>query len=261
MKALIFIIGFLCICLECHGSNKGSTLLNELYGCLNADSIPEKRAFGTLKLNPIQILTCEIPVSFEIYRPGQVSLQIQIGYIFPARKSPMGQFFESWGTEGTAKSEGLISYRKSPYNNDGGINLKIEFRKYKHSLGNDGNRPYSSAYFAPQLMYKYTFYTNQTFTKKDGTGGGDFTYYQTESKNSHLFGFGLMFGHQSCKGKFVTDLYVGFGLRIRVIDAKILEISEYWNRPGYPIYPNTVESNVSIYPFVNLGLRMGFELK
>jgi hypothetical protein len=260
MKTPLFIIGFLCISLECFGIDNGSIIFNELYGCSNADTISEKRAFGTLKLNPIQILTSEIPVSFEIYRPGQVSLQIQIGFIFSARKSPMGQFFESWGTEGTAKSDGLISYRKSPYNNDGGINLKIEFRKYKHSLGSR-RQPYSSAYFAPQLMYKYTFYNHLTFTKKDGTGGGDFTYYQTESKNSHLFGFGLMFGHQSCSGKFVTDIYTGFGLRIRVITATIHEISEYWNRPGYPIYPNTVESGISIYPFINLGLRMGFELK
>jgi hypothetical protein len=109
-------------------------------------------------------------------------------------------------------------------------------------------------------MYKYTYYKNLTFTKKDGTGGGDFTYYQTESKNSHVFGFGLMFGFQSCHGKFVTDLYGGFGLRMTAISATIHEISEYWNRPGYPLYPNTTESGVSFYPFVNLGVRLGFEL-
>ena len=260
MKSLHFIVAFSCIYLECFSINNDSTILNELYRSSNTDSIPGKRAFGTLKINPLQFLYSEIPVSFEIYRLPNLSLQIQIGYIFPARNSTRGKFFESWGTEGTAKSEGLISYRKSPYNNDGGINFKIEFRKYKHFLSSDRNKPYSSSYFAPQLMYKYSYYHNLTFTKKDGTGGGDFTYYQRESKNSHVFGFGLMFGYQSCYGKFVTDLYGGFGLRIRVINAKIHEISEYWDRPGYPLYPNTIESDVSFYPFINIGIRMGFEL-
>jgi hypothetical protein len=260
MKTPFFIMVFFCIYLECFGINNGSIILNESYACSNTDSIPEKRAFGTLKINPLQILYCEIPVSLEIYRFRKASLQIQTGYIFSARNTSMGKFFESWGSEGTAKSEGLISYRNSPFNNDGGINLKIEFRKYKHLLSSDRNQPYHSTYFAPQLMYKYTYYKNLTFTKKDGTGGGDFTYYQTESKNSHVFGFGLMFGFQSCHGKFVTDWYGGFGLRVRAINATIHEISEYWNRPGYPLYPNTIESGVSFYPFINLGVRMGFEL-
>ena len=259
MKMMLFIIVFLRIYLECSGINDNSILLNELYDCSNADSIAEKRAFGTLKINPVQILACEIPVSFEIYRLRKSSLQIQVGYIFSAKDSRMADFFESWGVEGTASDGFLISYRRSPYNNDGGINLKIEFRKYKHFLGSDRNFSYRSTYFAPQLMYKYTYYNYQTFTKKDGTGSSDFTYYQTESKDSHIFGFGLMFGHQSCRGKFVTDWYGGFGFRITAISATINEISSYWNRPGYPKYPNTIESDVSLYPFVNFGLRMGFE--
>ena len=201
-----------------------------------------------------------MPVSFEIYKRGKSSLQIQIGYIFNARNSFMGQIFETQGTEATAKSDGLISYRKSPYNNDRGINIKIEFRKYKHILGSDDSEPYRSTYFAPQLMYKYLYYNNLTFTKKDGTGGGDFTYYQTESKKTHVFGLGVMFGIQSRYGKFITDWYGGFGLRVRSISATIHEISESWNRPGYPKYPNTTESDVSLYPFVNFGLRIGFEL-
>jgi hypothetical protein len=260
MKTMLFIIAFLCTYLECCGINNNSFLLDELYGCSKSDSIPAKRAFGTLKINPVQILTCEIPVSFEIYRLRKSSLQIQVGYIFSAKDTPMAGFFESWGVEGTASDGYLISYRRSPYNNDGGINLKIEFRKYKHFMGSDRKFSYSSSYFAPQLMYKYTYYNYQTFTKKDGTGSGDFTYYQTESKDSNIFGFGLMFGHQYCRGKFVTDWYGGFGFRITAISATIHEITYYWNRPGYPKYPNTAESDVSLYPFVNFGLRMGFEL-
>jgi len=48
---------------------------------------------------------------------------------------------------------------------------------------------------------------------------------------------------------------------ITAIIATINEISAYWNCPGYPKFPNTIESYVSLYPFVNFGPRMGFELK
>jgi hypothetical protein len=68
MKSPFLIIVFLSIYLECFGINNSNISLNELYGYSNADSIPEKRAFGTLKINPIQLILSEIPVSFEIYR-------------------------------------------------------------------------------------------------------------------------------------------------------------------------------------------------
>jgi hypothetical protein len=69
-----------------------------------------------------------------------------------------------------------------------------------------------------------------------------------------------MFGRQSCNGKFVADWYGGFGFRITAISATIHEISYSPNPPGYPKYPDTTEFGVSLWPFVNFGLRLGFEL-
>lgn len=246
MKRLLFVIVFVCFCLKCHCITSG---------ILTADSLSEKRTFGTLKFNPVQAVFSEIPVSFEIYRSTRRSLQIQAGYIFSYRSSNLRGLFESLGDEGTASDGYLFSYRRSPFNNDGGINIKVEFRKFRHSLVKSSK--YSSGYFAPQLMYKVVYYNHQKFTIKHGTG---FTYYQTESKHLSSFGLGLILGHQSCYYKFVIDYYAGFGLRVTTINSRINEISTYWNAPGYPKYPNTLESQTNIYPFINLGLRLGFEI-
>lgn len=246
MKRILFVNGFMLVCLNCFCISDG---------ILSADSLSEKRAFGTLKFNLIQAVFSEIPISLEIYRSARSSLQIQTGFIFPYRDSHLKGLFESWGTEGTATDGYVFSYRRSPFNNDGGINIKVELRKFKHPLS--GGSKYSSAYFAPQLMYKFTYYSHQTFTMKQGT---NFTYYQTESKNLSSFGLGLIFGHQSCIGKFVIENYAGFGLRVTAIKCRINEISTYFYRPGWPYYPNTLESQTRLYPFINLGLRLGFEI-
>jgi hypothetical protein len=141
------------------------------------DSIPKKRASGTLKINPILPIFSEIPISFEIYITEQKSLHIQAGYIFTG---PEALKLNGWGEDGNDINTGIFSYRTNPYNNDGGIDLKIEFRMYKHSLGRDRKLPYKSFYFGPQFTYKYFFYNNQTHYLKYHS---QYSYRLTESKD------------------------------------------------------------------------------
>ena len=258
MKAPLFIISFLCIYSECFGINNGSILLNEFYGCSNADSIPGKRAFGTLKINPIQPIFSEIPVSFEIYITPKRSLQFQVGYIFPRRNSKMNQtVFNSSGEEGMATDEGLFSYRRSPFNNDFGINLKTEFRIYSREINSPQTANHKkSFYYAPQLTYKYCFYKDQTFAMHYS----GFSHYQTESKYSHIIGFGIMIGIQSYYHSLIIDWYGGLGVRLRSMSVMIHEIYSPYSLPGITTYPNTTNDDVSFYPFVNLGVRLGFKL-
>jgi len=246
MKRILCVSGLMFVYLNCFCTPNVN---------LTKDSLSVKRAFGTIKINPVQAVFSEIPVALEIYRSARSSLQIQVGIIFSSKHSPMKGLFESWGTEGTASDDYLFSYRRSPFNNDGGINIKVELRKFKHSM-NKGLK-YSSAYFAPQLMYKYTYYNHQTFTIKHGT---DFTFYQDESKHLSSFGLGFIFGHQYCFGRFIIENYAGLGLRVTKVKCRINEISTYFPRPGWPYYPNTSESHTNMCPFINLGLRLGFEI-
>jgi hypothetical protein len=259
MKAPVFIIAFLNICLECFGINNGRILLNELNGHSKADSIPEKRAFGTLKINPIQPIFSEIPVSIEVYRTPKRSMQFQLGFIFPRRNSKMNQTaFNSNGEEGMATDKGLYSYRRSPFNNDFGINLKTEFRTYSREINSPQPTNHNkSFYYAPQLTYKFCFYKDQTFAMHYN----GFSHYQTESKNSNILGIGIMIGIQSYNHGFVTDLYGGLGFRCRSMSVRINEIYNPYPLPGATIYPNTNNNDVSFYPFVNLGVRLGFDLK
>jgi len=259
MKAPLFIIAFLCIYSECFGINNGSILLNEKYGCSYTDSIAEKRAFGTLKINPIQPVFSEVPVSFEIYRTPKRSLQFQVGFIFPRRNSWINKnAFVSNGEEGMATDKGLFSYRRSPFNNDFGINLKTEFRIYSREINSPQTTTHKkSFYYAPQLTYKFCYYKDQTFAMHYN----GFSHYQTESKYSHILGIGIMIGIQSYNHSLITDWYAGLGFRYRAMSVIIHEIYSLYGGRITTDYPNTTSDAVSFYPFVNLGLRMGFELK
>jgi hypothetical protein len=259
MKTPLIIIAFLCIYLECFGIDNDRISLNELYGCSNADSIPEKKAFATLKINPFQPVFSEIPVSFEIYRTPMRSLQFQVGFIFPRRNSRMNQTaFNSNGEEGMATDKGLFSYRRSPFNNDFGINLKTEFRIYSREINSPQTTNHKkSFYYAPQLTYKFCFYKYQTFAMHYS----GFSHYQTESKYSHILGIGIMIGIQSYNNSLIMDWYAGLGFRSRATSVMIHEIYSPYPLPGTTIYPNTTNNDISFYPFINLGVRLGFELK
>jgi hypothetical protein len=258
MKSPFLIIVFLSICLECFGINNSNISLIELYGYSNPDSIPEKSAFGTLKINPIQLIFSEIPVSFEIYRTPKRSLQFQVGFIFSRRDSKMNQTaFNSNGEEGMATDNGLYSYRNSPFNNDFGINLKTEFRIYSKEINSPQTINYrKSFYYAPQLTYKSCFYKDQTFA----IHYSGFAHYQTESKYSHILGIGIMFGIQSYNHGLIIDWYGGFGFRSRTMSVTVNKIYSPDSRPNSTIYPNTTSDDVSFYPFINFGMRIGFEL-
>jgi hypothetical protein len=159
------------------------------------------------------------------------------------------------GEEGMATDKGPFSYRRSPFNNDAGINLKMEIRFYSREINSPQTTDHKkSFYYAPQLTYKYCFYKDQTFALHYN----GFSHYQTESKYSHIMGIGIMIGKQSLNHCLITDWYCGLGLRFRTMSVTIHEIN---NPYGATVYPNTMNNVVSFYPFVNLGLRMGFVLK
>lgn len=216
-----------------------------------------KNSFYIIKINPFQPIFCEIPVSFEMFRTPRRSLQIQVGYIFPRKEGIINQIFYIMGEEGLATDEGIFSYRNSPYINDAGINFKTEVRFYSKEINSTQKIDhYRSFYYAPQMTYKFCFYKNQKFEMHYS----GFSHYQTESKYSHILGIGIMIGVQSINHSFITDWYGGVGLRSRLMFIKIHEIYSPYPLPGRTSYPNTNEKDGSIYPFVNLGIRIGFKL-
>jgi hypothetical protein len=222
------------------GSSLKEIVIIKSYIDFNNDSIVGEKPYRIIKINPFQVFFSEIPVSYEIFLHKKLSLQFQLGYIFPLNKKSHRGLFESMGTEGEATTEGFFSYRRSPYNNHG-LSSKIEIREYgRHT------------YFAQQLMYKHCFYKESTFTISEGGTSRD----QTESKFSNIVGFGLIVGTQSYAGNFVFDWYGGVGLRNRFMSVHILKI-EYTRSTQYP---DKWEYFNSVYPFINLGLRIGIKM-
>jgi hypothetical protein len=193
-----------------------------------------------LKVNPLQAFFCEIPVSLEIFHKLKQSTQIQLGLILPMNID-YTQLFVGSPDENT--SEGLFSYRTSPFNNYG-LSFKTEFRKYGRFL-----------YYAPQLMYKYCFYNKKAFHFRSS----GITLNQIESKSSNIFGLGFMIGRQSYYSHIIIDRYAGVGFRLRSLSFRIIEIENPWHSE-YNKYPNEEENSVSFYPFINLGIRIGIKL-
>jgi hypothetical protein len=201
-----------------------------------ADTLAERVHRNFFKINPVQIMFSEIPISFEHFYKQKSSVQYQAGFIFPFRKSPGEQLLETFGSNGTA-DESL--YRTSPFNSYG-LSLKLELREYKRFL-----------YYAFQFMFKFTTYKNQTMEVWDGSRTLD----QTESKFSTVFGIGMMLGHQIYRGNFVIEWYSGVGLRLRTISVKDIHQSYF----AHQYYKDPVEKT-NFYPFLNNGIRIGFKL-
>ena len=161
------------------------------------DSINGKRAFGTVKFDPLQvILSCEIPVALEVYLSQRSSLQIQAGYVFPAPENSIRRgIYESYGENGNAATGGIFYYRNSPYNNDGSFDIKTELRLFFKPIGTDRIYGYKSSYLAFQVMYKYCYYDNLSVYL-----GSPYSYRQTESKKANIYGFAVIYWKTEIQG-------------------------------------------------------------
>lgn len=232
----------LSVCLTSNGSISADSIAKyAAYPTLNSDPVTGKIYSFVIKVSTLQVLYSEAPFSVEIFMHHNFSMQFQAGIIFPLERDHfLEQFFQSGGKNASASPKGLISYRTSPYNSHG-ISLKYELRKY-----------YGNSYIASQLMYKYSYYDNSVFDiYKD-----NIAVKQTESKNSSVGGLGVMFGRQTYFMKQATDWYIGVGIRARQVNAMVLK-DQYQDAHSEIVYPNSLETKFSIYPFINFGFRTG----
>ncbi|HLN21051.1 MAG TPA: hypothetical protein VK213_08180 [Bacteroidales bacterium] len=201
---------------------------------LNSNPVTGEKYRLIIKINTLQVLFSEAPVSLEIFGSNDNSHQFQAGIIFPLEEDSFLQdIFNTSGANGYSSDKGVLSYRTNPYNNHG-LSFKYEFRKY-----------YEGFYVAPQLMYKYIRYDNLEFNvSREGE-----TIKRNESKFTKVFGIGLIAGRQTYFLRQATDWYVGIGIRGRNISVLINEAAENINKEPY--------SKFSVYPFINIGFRTG----
>lgn len=220
------------------------------------ESNAKMRAFGTIKFDPFQVLlSSEIPLSFEIYISQKTSLQVQVGYVFPARKESLRRkLYESVGENGNAKTDGMFYYRDCPYNNDGSIDIRTELRLFFKPIVNDRNYVYKSSYFAFQAMYRYYYYDNLSVYL-----GSPFSYNQTESKKANVYGLAFILGKQVCVSSLITDLYGGIGFKTSKINYTILGISPS-QPPWFSKKPGQTGKQSIFSLYLSFGLRIGFEL-
>lgn len=231
MKKNILFFLFLILAAKCNCSGFFT-------GLDHADTISRKIQYSSLrvlKYNPIQVITGEIPVSWEVFKGEKESIQFQIGILIPIFRGTPGYIFPSPTTN-------LISIRTMPYYSYG-ISTKIELRTYG-----------TSKYFAIQGMYKYSAYNNISFRIWDSDPVYE-SFNQIESKSSHIIGLGFMFGRQLYYGSSVRDKYIGFGVRLRIFDGVIK--ARQFGSPRGRVEMNENFNYSSVYPFVNIGIRFG----
>lgn len=207
---------------------------------INCDPVTGKRYRAIFKVSTLQVLFSEAPVSIEIFGKKNTSHQIQAGILFPLENdSFLRQMFQSGGINATASDKGLLSYRNSPYNSHG-ISFKYELRKYGQNF-----------YYAPQLMFKYSYYDDEIFSIfSEGRVIGI-----KESKFSRVYGIGFMAGRQTYFMRQATDWYAGIGIRARSMSVKMAGSGNNVQEAGTE-YP-AGEKFFSIYPFINFGFRTG----
>jgi hypothetical protein len=199
------------------------------------DTTIQNSSLRVLKINPFQLFLGELPVSWEVFRSSKKSTQFQIGILIPyLRTLPSGV---------SADLQDFISYRTMPYLSYG-ISSKVELRKYG-----------KKRYFALQGMLKYSAYSNITVTIWDSDATYE-SFDQVESKKSIILGLGFMIGKQTYEKSIVIDRYWGFGLRLRNLDGNISQRN--YPSPRGRIEMNKPFSSSSFYPFLNLGVRIGY---
>jgi hypothetical protein len=206
------------------------------------DSASREKTHFVLKVNPYQYVLCEIPVSLEVQPNDKISLQFQYGYIFPKGQNYFAEaFFETTGTNGSAPTDGIFSYRNSPFINNG-FSCKFEIRNNLRRF-----------HMAPQIMIKHYYFSHKYFP----IYGGGVTLPREESRKSTVVGLGIMIGRQYYSGILAYEWYTGIGIRAKGMTSTIHKV----------VYPtgqtriiNTTETDSSFYPFFNLGARIGIRL-
>ena len=201
------------------------------------DTLKAKVGFGTFKINTVPFLFDEIPVSFEVFLRERHSIQLQIGYIFPKEENSMSLFQQ--GIHEVCN--GILGHRMSPYLNYG-LSMKLEFRKYRNFF-----------YYGPQVMYKHTYYHQKMFPVEEQHRTMD----QTESKVSNIIGAGYAIGWQFYAWRITFDCFSTAGLKLHIMDVTILQ-KQYFNFINE--YPNEKSSKTMLYPFINIGIRLGIKL-
>ncbi|HEX2921050.1 MAG TPA: hypothetical protein VHO50_07790 [Bacteroidales bacterium] len=207
---------------------------------INTDPITGRNYNVIIKCSTLQVLFSEAPFSIEIFRKNDISHQFQVGIIFPLEDDSFLQdLFRTSGENSTASENGIFSYRNSPYNNHG-LSLKYELRKYSENF-----------YYAPQAMFKYCGYEEGVFRVYNNGKPEEIK----ESKFSRVIGLGIMAGRQTYFREQALDWYFGIGIRARRMSIRQTnpEYTKTTPDKGY----DSSEEKFSLYPFVNLGFRIG----
>jgi hypothetical protein len=219
-----------------------------------------------IKINPIKFFFNEISVSHEQFkkitgiRPSASDLTGIDSIIYKRKTEQISSVNYILGIVFPSNTDHAVAYKQdihnacikelgdaglSPFIN-WGLSTKFEFRRYRNTF-----------YYGPQFMEKFVFYPKTTVDNLSGTEMDGLV--RLQSGYANVLGFGYFIGWQTEKKGFVTDLFLGAGCRLRLAVRKIYEEQNYLG-PNV-IFPEPKTENLNrLYPFLNLGVRLGFNI-
>lgn len=245
---------------------KAENLLFPVFSPVSINKKDSTKHRDNIKLDPLKIFFNEISVSYEHFNKSagivspasdltgldsiiykrkaeQISSMNYIfGFIFPSDINNAVQYKQNIHD---ACIERFGDAGMSPYIN-WGLSFKFEYRRYRNNF-----------YYGPQLIEKFVFYPKTIVEYKSDTEIDSLI--RLQSGYANILGLGYFIGWQIEKKGFVADFYLGVSGRMRLAVRKIYEEQNYMG-PNV-IFPEPKTENLNrFYPFLNLGIRLGFSL-
>jgi len=245
---------------------KSDEILYSAIAPVSMNKISSIKHGDNIKIDPLKIFFNEISVSYEhfnknkeieasassasqldsiinIRKAQQISsLNYIVGFCFPSDFVNAVQYKQDINYFCIDRFEDI---GLSPYIN-WGASVQFEFRRYRNRF-----------YYGPHIMEKFVFYNKQYIDDQPGEELEGLI--RLQSGYANIIAIGYTIGSQIETKGFVTDFYVGVSGRMRLAVCKIYE--EQNNMGPNVIFPDPITENLNrFYPFLNLGIRLGFSI-
>jgi len=245
---------------------KAENLLFPVFSPVSINKKDSSKHRDNIKFDPLKIFLNEISVSYEHFNKftGIVSPPSDVtgldSIIYKRKEEQISSMNWIFGFYFPSDFVNAVQYKQdinyafierfediglSPFIN-WGASFKFEFRRYRNAF-----------YYGPHIMEKFVFYNKQYIDDQPGTDLEGFI--RLQSGYANILAIGYSIGSQIEKKGFVTDFYLGVSGRMRLAVRKIYE--EQSDLGPDVIFPEPKTENLNrFYPFLNLGIRLGFSL-
>ena len=233
---------------------------------IEPDSLKNYKPIGTISINPMDIIFYNFSIYYERAVKNSSKFGVSIGYKgiynIPTYKRVDNynnikyySFIFYMIPELTYELGHAIIFDSDnfPTNAYQGPELKLNFQT-KMDVNHE-----NSWYVGPEIIFKYLFYKNKTFSDNLGTNRPEFISY-TRDEKAFIIGYGIVFSKDFYKKRSFTQLSFGIGMRTKIRD---INTTKHSGDVSYLVERRPLgEKHSIIYlPTINFGVKFGRVIK